>query len=172
MEPYWSGFTSPIAFPVYTGAKGVSTGTQYPAGYSTPSSTTSDSDSGSGSSADSNSNSASYIMAHSSGTAVSNISQHRGNSTPVGSIVGGVIGGLVFISLSVGVSVYFADSSERKESRSGAGITSTSTTAWIPTWSSSVSISVSVSAKPAYGSVWSCENRSSAKSSASTTLAV
>ncbi|CAI7614243.1 unnamed protein product [Penicillium pancosmium] len=125
MEPYWSGFTSPIAFPVYTGAKGVSTGTQYPAGYSTPSSTSSDSDSGSGSNTDSNlkshSASASYITAYSSGTAVSNPSQHHGSSTPVGPIVGGVIGGLIFVSLSVGVSVYFGVIRRRRERRAGQG---------------------------------------------------
>lgn len=118
MEPYWSGFTSPIAFPVYTGAKGISTGTQYPAGYSTPLL-----DSGSSSSTNTESNSVSYITAVSSGTpSKSNPSQHRGSSAPIGPIVGGVIGGLVFISLIVGLIVYFAVIRRRRERRAGLGL--------------------------------------------------
>lgn len=102
MEPYWSGFSDPIAFPVYTGAKGVSTGTQYPAGYPTPSSTTSSS-----SSANTNSNTASSTSQGASGSSTSPTSPgNHGSSTPVGAIVGGVIGGLALIGLITGVIVF------------------------------------------------------------------
>ncbi|GLI72037.1 hypothetical protein PoHVEF18_000204 [Penicillium ochrochloron] len=97
MEPYWSGFSDPIAFPVYTGSKGVSTGTQYPAGYPTPSSTTSSS----------SSTSTTSHSASNTSSATSNPSDHRGSSAPVGAIVGGVIGGLAFISLIAGAIVFF-----------------------------------------------------------------
>ncbi|KAJ5355190.1 uncharacterized protein N7496_012402 [Penicillium cataractarum] len=103
MEPYWSGFSDPIAFPVYTGSNGVSTGTQYPAGYSTPSSTTSSS-----SSTSTNSSSASSTSQGSSGsTASSTPSVYHGSSAPIGAIVGGVIGGLIFLGLIAGAIIFF-----------------------------------------------------------------
>lgn len=103
MEPYWSGFSDPIAFPVYTGSNGISTGTQYPPGYPTPSSTTS-------STSESTSNPASRTAQGNSGSSTSgnNASNQQHNSPPVGAIVGGVIGGLALISLVVGAIVFFA----------------------------------------------------------------
>lgn len=106
MEPYWSGFSDPIAFPVYTGSNGISTGTQYPPGYPTPSSTSSDVLPSSTS--DSISNPISSTAGSGSSTPGHNGSKQHGSSTPVGAIVGGVIGGLALISLVVGVIVFFA----------------------------------------------------------------
>lgn len=73
MEPYWSGFSDPIAFPVYTGSNGVSTRTQHSAGYPTPSSTTSSS----------SSSSTTQNSVSSTSSATSNPSDHHGNSAPV-----------------------------------------------------------------------------------------
>lgn len=114
MEPYWSGFSDPIAFPVYTGAKGVSTGTQYPAGYPTPSSTTSSS-----SSTNTNSNTASSTSERASGSSASPTSSgNHGSSTPVGAIVGGVIGGLALIGLITGVIVFVLLSRKKRPRQS------------------------------------------------------
>ncbi|CAI7665027.1 unnamed protein product [Penicillium pancosmium] len=108
LEPYWEGFSDPIAFPVYTGSSGISTGTQYPVGYSTSVSSTS-SDSNFGTSTDSRSTST---------TAEGNTgssSDHGDSSAPIGAIVGGVIGGLALISLIVGVIIFFVCRGRRRQ---------------------------------------------------------
>lgn len=99
MEPFWSGMSDPIAFPIYTGSKGISTGTQYPSGYSS-STTATDSDS--------NSRSSSSTSEASTGSSSnSDSSRHKSSSAPVGAIVGGVIGGLALIGLVVGIIIFF-----------------------------------------------------------------
>lgn len=114
MEPFWAGFSEPIAFPVYTGSNGVSTGTQYPPGYSTTGATTANSDSDSKSTSSSQGNAA-------SSTSGSDPTNHRDNSTPVGAIVGGVIGGLALIGLFTGAIVYFAVVRPRKQREAQPG---------------------------------------------------
>lgn len=112
MEPYWSGFSDPIAFPVYTGSNGISIGTQYPAGYPTPSSTSSDSNSKSGSTS-----STSQANSESSTSDADSSNNRHSSSTPVGAIVGGVIGGLALIGTIAGVIVFFAVIQPRQRER-------------------------------------------------------
>lgn len=107
MEPYWEGFSDPIAFPVYTGSSGISTGTQYPLVYSKSSSSTS-SDLASGTRADTG-----YTSSSTEGNTGS--SSDHGGSSPVGAIVGGVIGGLAFLSLVVGAIILFLCRGRRQQ---------------------------------------------------------
>ncbi|KAJ5999618.1 hypothetical protein N7481_000027 [Penicillium waksmanii] len=107
LEPYWEGFSDPIAFPVYTGSSGISTGTQYPVGYfASVSSTRSDSDSGTSK----DSGSTSSTTQGNTGSS----SDHGGSSSPIGAIVGGVIGGLALISLIVGAIILFVGRGRRR----------------------------------------------------------
>ncbi|KAJ5107905.1 hypothetical protein N7456_004580 [Penicillium angulare] len=107
LEPYWSGISNPIAFPIYTGSNGVSTGTQYPPGYPTSTSTTQTD----GTSTSSGSNT---VSATSSGQTDATSSTSGPNSSgkskpgaPIGAIVGGVVGGLVVASIFMAAIIFF-----------------------------------------------------------------
>ncbi|KAL3466910.1 hypothetical protein BJX64DRAFT_249248 [Aspergillus heterothallicus] len=104
MEPTWSGFQTPILFPIYTGFEGISTGTQYPPGYPSASET----DSQSTSTIDTNTDSTAASSTGGSGEDQSTASASSSSTTstssssssvPVGGIVGGVIGGLAVIGI-------------------------------------------------------------------------
>ncbi|KFX92598.1 hypothetical protein V490_05293 [Pseudogymnoascus sp. VKM F-3557] len=121
------GFTAPIAFPVYTGKRGISTGIQYPigypsesrtittSGYSTPPST--DLPSSDSPSADLPSSTPTNSFLDPSTTSSKGNSSGgpsgSSKSTPVGAIVGGVIGGVFVIAFVVGIILFFVLRSRR-----------------------------------------------------------
>lgn len=113
MEPTWSGMQSPILFPIYTGSKGISTGTQYPPGYrsvtetSEESSSTTDTSTSEPSDTDTDADTASTSSSSSS------------SSVPVGAIVGGVVGGLAAIGIFAFAVIYLIIHSRRKRATTG-----------------------------------------------------
>ncbi|KAF9890852.1 hypothetical protein FE257_005428 [Aspergillus nanangensis] len=98
MEPTYDGFTTPIAFPTFTGSDGISVGTQYPGDSPTPTSSTSSESTSSSTSSDfSSSTDSSSSSPTSSSSAASD--KLKSKSVPVGPIVGGVIGGLAVVGI-------------------------------------------------------------------------
>ena len=91
MYPYWKGMSDPILFPFYTGSNGISTGTQYPPGYTSPTTAT-----GSGSSSSSNSNSPTH-------TAKANSDSGSSSDLSTGSIVGIVTGVVSALATALGL---------------------------------------------------------------------
>ncbi|KAK2754817.1 hypothetical protein FQN54_006710 [Arachnomyces sp. PD_36] len=122
MAPTWSDMDTPIAFPIYSGSNGISTGTQYPSGYEGPTTntaTTTDADDSSASQTDSSpSSSDSSDSPSESGTSSGSTTSTNptttstpedpapSSPTPVGAIVGGVVGGLAVIAIAACVIVY------------------------------------------------------------------
>ncbi|BCS24827.1 uncharacterized protein APUU_41271A [Aspergillus puulaauensis] len=101
MEPTWSGMQSPILFPIYTGSKGISTGTQYPPGYQNSQRTSTVDSAGEPSDTD---------------TGTDTGSDTASSSVPVGAIVGGVVGGLAAIGIFAFAVIYLLIHSRRKRS--------------------------------------------------------
>lgn len=107
MAPTWSDLDTPIAFPIYSGSNGISTGTQYPSGYESPTTTTNTDDSSTSQTASSSSSSdSSSGSATSTNPTATSTPETDSSPTPVGAIVGGVIGGLAVIGIVVCVIVY------------------------------------------------------------------
>lgn len=109
--------TDVINFPIYTGINGISTGTQYPLGYPTPTDTgttmrTTPSESAP---TDLNSLSSSNPLSTSSSTPPSTTSStSNSKSVPVGAIVGGVIGGVAVIAIFAFAVIFFVVRSRRQ----------------------------------------------------------
>ncbi|KFZ16760.1 hypothetical protein V502_04926 [Pseudogymnoascus sp. VKM F-4520 (FW-2644)] len=118
------GMTGPIAFPVYTGKRGISTGIQDPSGYPiesrtietdslpSPSSTDSPTSTPTGPSTDSPTSTPTSSFLDPSTTPSKKASS---TSAPVGAIVGGVVGGVFFIALVVGIVLFFVIRSRRNK---------------------------------------------------------
>jgi hypothetical protein len=85
--------SDPILFPFYTGSNGISTGTQYPPGYPSPTTATG---SGSGSGSSSNSNSPTH-------TAQANSDSGSSSNLSTGSIIGIVTGVVSAIGTALGL---------------------------------------------------------------------
>lgn len=100
MEPTWSGILDPIAFPIFTGTMGISTGTQYPPGYSSPSTTTPSTPPPGSSQATATTLSPGPL----SNPSPTPTNTSHSSSTPAGAIAGGVVGGLAVL---VGAVAFF-----------------------------------------------------------------
>ncbi|KAI9771588.1 MAG: hypothetical protein M1840_001803 [Geoglossum simile] len=92
----YSGQTGPINVPTFTGAKGISTGTQYPDSFSGPTPTPSST---------STSTSTSSSPSTTASTTSSKTSKPTETSSPpstnIGAIVGGVVGGVALICITI-----------------------------------------------------------------------
>lgn len=127
MEPTWSGMQSPILFPIYTGSKGISTGTQYPPGYQSVTDTSEEDDelpsktntwitANEDSQRTSTVDSADEPSDTDTGTDTGSGSDTASSSVPVGAIVGGVVGGLAAIGIFAFAVIYLLIHSRRKRS--------------------------------------------------------
>jgi hypothetical protein len=90
----YAGQVNPIAFPIYSGSQGISIGTAYPPGYSSPAPTSTTSIS---------TTLTTSSLPSSSSASISSTSPPEISSQPqpVGAIVGGVVGGVVAICITV-----------------------------------------------------------------------
>jgi hypothetical protein len=115
----YTGLTQPIDIPIYTGAKGISTGTQYPPGYPTPVTVSA--------AASTTTEAGGLIITEAGGSTITAASgsivtsTSAGSSTPVGAIAGGaiaggVIGGLALVGL-IALAAVFLWLRPRKQSR-------------------------------------------------------
>ncbi|KFX96149.1 hypothetical protein O988_05437 [Pseudogymnoascus sp. VKM F-3808] len=117
LQPTWSGMTDVIAFPIFTGKNGISTGTQSPLGSPLPTHTEIDAPATPSDSAQSNPNSlpSSNPQSTSDSTPSSSTSSTSNTkSTPVGAIVGGVIGGLALVGIFALAVIFFVIRSRRQ----------------------------------------------------------
>jgi hypothetical protein len=126
VELTYTGFNQPIDLPIFTGLGGLSTGTQYPPGESPAVTATTSSSSGAAgggagitSSQLVQSTSASGGQSSgglpSSGQSSGGASSSSHSSTPIGAIVGGVIGGLAIICGTI-IAIFWIFRSRKKES--------------------------------------------------------
>ena len=126
VELTYTGFNQPIDLPIFTGLDGLSTGTQYPPGESPAATATTISSSGAAGAgagttssqlvqSTSSSGGQSSGGLSSSGQTSGGTSSSSHSSTPIGAIVGGVIGGLMIICGSI-IAIFWIFRSRKKES--------------------------------------------------------
>lgn len=109
--------TAPIAFPVFTGRRGISTGIQYPSDYPIESRTIPTSSYESTESIESTESTDSPISTPTNSLfdpSTTPSKEASSKSTPVGAIVGGVIGGVFLIALIAGIVFFLVIYSRRK----------------------------------------------------------
>ena len=92
----YAGQTNPIAFPIYSGSQGISIGTAYPSGYTTPGPTTS-----SATTSVTSSSPSSTITSSTSSSSLGSTSDVPSSPQPIGAIVGGAVGGVIAICITV-----------------------------------------------------------------------
>lgn len=111
---------SPILFPIYTGSKGISTGTQYPPGYQSVTGTSEGDDDELPSktntwiTANEDSQSTSTVDSADEPSDTDTDTDTASSSVPVGAIVGGVVGGLAAIGIFAFAVIYLLIHSRRK----------------------------------------------------------
>lgn len=103
LESTYAGMTDPIAFPIYTGSNGISTGVQYPPGYSIPITTTSDTTSTASTSSPISISTTSVVgTTHTSASSSSGASSSNSALSPgakAGTGIGAVVVGLLLIAI-------------------------------------------------------------------------
>jgi hypothetical protein len=116
VELTYTGFNQPIDLPIFTGLGGLSTGTQYPPGESPAvTATTSSSSGAAGGGAGITSSQLVQSTSASGGQSSGGTSSSSHSSTPIGAIVGGVIGGLAIICGTI-IAIFWIIRSRKKES--------------------------------------------------------
>jgi hypothetical protein len=116
VELTYTGFNQPIDLPIFTGLGGLSTGTQYPPGESPAvTATTSSSSGAAGGGAGITSSQLVQSTSASGGQSSGGTSSSSHSSTPIGAIVGGVIGGLAIICGTI-IAIFWIFRSRKKES--------------------------------------------------------
>lgn len=112
----FAGQTNPIAFPIFSGSQGISFGTAYPPGYSSPTPTTASSTTPTASTTSTTSTTATTSSSLSSIPISSTTSPAPSTQPqPIGPIVGGVVGGVIAICITIIVITFIMQQNRRRK---------------------------------------------------------